>query len=169
MAASIRAVARICVTVPASTHGQNAMPGRGNGIPVNRRTPTRKTSANGNPNRKRTCVAPSVPSFTMSSRCIALRAVWLAATTMVNAAQSQGTSAMRDSDDADLLGRARRREHVIHVHVVGELPAVEENVVDHAAFIDHPQAVALQRGLELVGRDDSVPLMRAARQPANTS
>jgi len=91
------AVARICVIVPASTHGQNASRGLGNAIPAKTSTPASKTRAKGNPNRNRTCVAPRVPSVTMSSRCMALRAVWLAAATIVNAAQSQGRSTMKDS------------------------------------------------------------------------
>src|SRR6202011_3255953 len=167
MAASIRAVARICVTVPANTHGQNASPGRGNGIPVKTSTPASRTSANGNPNRKRTWVAPRVPSVTISSRCMALRAVWLAAAMIVNAAQSHGTSTMRNSGGSfDSLRRPFRRDHVIHVHVVGELPAVEKDVVGHAALVDHPQPAALQHGFEFGGRDELVPPMRAARQPA---
>jgi hypothetical protein len=45
-------------------------------------------SANGNPNRKRTWVAPTVPSLAVSPRCVALRTVCAAAATMVKAAQS---------------------------------------------------------------------------------
>src|SRR5262249_25355320 len=156
MAASISAVARICVTVPASTHGQNARTGRGNVIPVNRSTPASISSANGKPNRKRTCVAPRVPSVTISSRCMALRAVWLAAATIVNAAQSQGRSTIRFSVGGSLLGAPLGRDHVIHVHVVGELPAVEQKVVNNTARVDRPQAAALQHGFELVRCDEFI-------------
>ena len=52
-------------------------------------TPGRKTnSANGKPNRKRTWVAPTVPSVAVSSRCMALRAVCAAAAIRVKTAQS---------------------------------------------------------------------------------
>ena len=52
-------------------------------------TPGKKTnSANGKPNRKRTCVAPTVPSVAVNSRCIALRAVCAAAAISVKTAQS---------------------------------------------------------------------------------
>ena len=57
-------------------------------------TPARNTSANGNPNRKRTWVAPTVPSVAVSSRCMALRAVWLKAATTVNSAQSHDESSI---------------------------------------------------------------------------
>src|SRR5512135_3441451 len=51
-------------------------------------TPGRKISAKGKPNRKRTCVAPTVPSVAVSSRCMALRAVCAAAAISVKTAQS---------------------------------------------------------------------------------
>ena len=44
--------------------------------------------ANGKPNRKRTWVAPTVPSVAVSSRCMALRAVCAAAAISVKTAQS---------------------------------------------------------------------------------
>ena len=63
--------------------------GRGSAEPEKITTPARKSSANGKPNRKRTCVAPTVPRLAVSSRCIALRAVWPAAASTVKTAQSQ--------------------------------------------------------------------------------
>jgi hypothetical protein len=60
-------------------------------------SPNRKSSANGNPNRKRTWVAPTVPRVAVSSRCMALRAVCAAAAINVKTAQSIMT--------CDLVGR----------------------------------------------------------------
>ncbi len=88
MAESISAVAAIWVKAPANTHGQNASPGCGRAEPVTSSTPARNTSANGKPNRKRTWVAPTVPSVAVSSRCMALRAVCAAAAISVKTAQS---------------------------------------------------------------------------------
>jgi hypothetical protein len=51
-------------------------------------TAGRKITAKGKPNRKRTWVAPTVPSVALSSRCMALRAVWAAAAITVKTAQS---------------------------------------------------------------------------------
>ena len=48
----------------------------------------KRPQANGNPNRKRTCVAPTVPRVAVSCRCAALRTVWLKAAMTVNSAQS---------------------------------------------------------------------------------
>ena len=89
MVASIRAVARICAPAPTTAQGQNTDGSEGIGRPVAMKTPTRKTRANGKPNRKRTCVAPTVPSFAVSSRCMALRAVWPAAASSVKGIQSR--------------------------------------------------------------------------------
>ena len=94
MAASISAVARICVAAPAITQGQKIGSGFGRGAPLMSTTPKRKISANGKPNRKRTWVAPTVPSLPCSSRCMALRAVWPAAASKVNTTQSQPVSIM---------------------------------------------------------------------------
>src|SRR5262249_17878697 len=57
-------------------------------------------------------------------------------------------------------------EHVVHVHVAGELPAVGEKIVDDAGLADQREAALLERDLELVRGHELVPLMRAARQPA---
>ena len=90
MATSISAVAAICAAEPSSTQSQKAQPVCGSRAPVHSIMPARKTSANGKPNRNRTCVAPSVPSVPVSSRCIALRTVCAAAAMMVKTIQSQG-------------------------------------------------------------------------------
>src|SRR6478736_8181940 len=82
------AVAAICAKAPASTQGQNAAGGFGKGSPRTISTPVRNSSANGKPNRKRTCVAPTVPRVAVSSRCMALRAVCAAAAISVKTAQS---------------------------------------------------------------------------------
>src|SRR5262245_11358577 len=55
-------------------------------------TAARKITANGNPNRKRTWVAPTVPSVAVSSRWVALRTVCAAAAISVKTAQSQPAS-----------------------------------------------------------------------------
>ena len=89
MVASIVAVATICAPAPSTTHGQNKAGGLGNGRPVARSTTARNTSANGNPNRKRTWVAPTVPSAAVNSRCMALRAVCPAAASSVKGTQSR--------------------------------------------------------------------------------
>ena len=86
MAASISAVAAICASAPTITQGQKTTGGRGSACPSASSTPARKTSANGKPNRKRTWVAPTVPSFAVSSRCVALRTVCAAAAMTVNSA-----------------------------------------------------------------------------------
>src|SRR5262249_29115343 len=130
MAASISAVASTCVTAPAITHGQNRSPGRGSAAPVTMAMPARKTRANGKPNRERMCVAPTVRGVAVSSRGIALRAVWPTAATRVNTAHSQCVSNMRGRESVGGSGGALGGQHVVHVHVVGELPAVGENVVD---------------------------------------
>src|SRR4029079_10255474 len=94
MTASIKAVAATCVSAPRTTQGQKAGGGRGRPCPSAIITPARKMSANGNPNRKRTWVAPTVPSLVVSSRCAALRTVCAAAATMVKTAQSHEGSNM---------------------------------------------------------------------------
>ena len=53
----------------------------------------RNSSANGSPNRKRTCVAPTVPRTAVSSFCMALRSTWPPAAATVKTAHSQGMSA----------------------------------------------------------------------------
>src|SRR5205807_5520712 len=85
---------------PSSTHAQYTAPGRGSGAPLAISTTARNTSANGNPNRKRTWVAPTVPSAAVSSRCAALRTVWLAAAMTVKSAQSQDESLTRLQHEA---------------------------------------------------------------------
>ena len=52
-------------------------------------TPARNTTANGKPNRKRTWVAPTVPSVLISSRWAALRMVCDAAATIVKTAHKR--------------------------------------------------------------------------------
>ena len=89
MVASMVAVATICAPAPSTTHGQKIAGGVGSGSPVAISTPPRRTMANGKPNRKRTWVAPTVPSAVVSSRCMALRAVWPAAASSVKGIQSK--------------------------------------------------------------------------------
>src|SRR6185437_921473 len=102
--------------------------GCGSPSPSTVMTPSRNRMANGKPNRKRTCVAPTVPSVAVSSRCMALRAVCAPAAMIVKTAQSMSLRAV--------------------------------------ALADHIQARILDRRFELARRHELVPLMRAARQPA---
>ena len=88
------AVAAICATKPRTIHGQNTKGGIGSADSVATHTPIRNITAKGKPNRKRTCVAPTVPSVAVSSRCMALRAVCAAAAMMVKTAQSISYSAV---------------------------------------------------------------------------
>ena len=75
MASSSMAVAANWVAAPANVHASMRGLSTGNGSPVATKTTARNSSANGRPNRKRTCVAPTVPSVLISSRCMALRSV----------------------------------------------------------------------------------------------
>jgi hypothetical protein len=75
MAASISAVAAICANAPSATQAQKTNGGVGSSCSTALITPSRKISANGKPNKKRTWVAPTVPSWDVSSRCVALRTV----------------------------------------------------------------------------------------------
>src|ERR1700730_12985146 len=59
-----------------------------------------------------------------------------------------------------------RHHHVVHVHVGGEAPAVGERAVDHAGLLGDGELVVVQMMGEFVGSDELVPLMGAARQPA---
>src|SRR3984885_9258129 len=88
MASSINPVATIWLSAPSSNHGQNAAEGTGTWSPVAINTAAKKTSENGNPNRKRILVAPQVPSGPVSDRCIALRATCPSAAMMVKGIQS---------------------------------------------------------------------------------
>src|SRR4051794_15521408 len=123
------AVAAIWVKAPAITQGQNIAGGRGSPSPSTVMTPSRNRMANGKPNKNRTCVAPTVPSVAVSSRCMALRAVCAPAAITVKTAQSML-----------LCGVARGDQHVVDVHVRRQLPAVGERIVDDAALAGHPQA-----------------------------
>ena len=62
--------------------------------------------------------------------------------------------------------RLLRGHHVVHVHVRRQLPAVGEQVIDHAGLADHAQPALLERDLEFVRGHELFPLMGAARQPA---
>src|ERR1700676_3282273 len=88
MASSIRPVARIWLSAPSSSHGQNAAVGHGTASPVAAITTTKNKTENGKPNRKRILVAPQVPSGPVSCRCIALRATCPSAAVMVKGIQS---------------------------------------------------------------------------------
>ena len=115
MAASIKAVAATCVSAPRTTQGQKTGGGRGRPCPSAIITPARKMSANGNPNRKRTWVAPTVPSLVVSSRCAALRTVCAAAATMVKTAHShEGSNIPQPSRDGLHYGTGRASPPSVH-------------------------------------------------------
>ncbi len=62
----------------------------GSGSPVTASTIARNRRPKGRPNRKRTCVAPTVPSVAVSSFCCALRNTWPAEATTVKTAHNHG-------------------------------------------------------------------------------
>ena len=88
MASSISPVARIWLSAPSNSHGQNAVVGQGTASPVAASTTAKNTTENGKPNRKRILVAPQVPSGAVNCRCIALRATCPSAAVMVKGIQS---------------------------------------------------------------------------------
>src|SRR2546421_3411398 len=88
MASSISPVARIWLSAPSNSHGQNAAVGHGTASPVAASTMAKNTIENGKPNRKRILVAPQVPSGPVNCRCIALRATCPSAATIVKGIQS---------------------------------------------------------------------------------
>src|SRR5690606_34813729 len=112
MAPSISAVARIWLVAPASSQPAKAGPGTGIGPPPSVRTSASRTRPKGMPKRKRTWVAPTVPSLPVKSRCMALRAVCAAAAPTVSRIQSQGGASgasviHRPAPRRDVVGIAR--------------------------------------------------------------
>ena len=73
----------------APAHAADVIAGRAAWVQAS--TAARNSSAKGKPNRKRTKVAPSAPSLGVSSRCMALRAVWPAAPSKVKMTQRKFT------------------------------------------------------------------------------
>ncbi len=73
MAAKSRAVAPIWAKAAITVQASMPTLSSGSGSPVTVRTMARNSSPKGRPNRKRTCVAPTVPSEVVSSFCCALR------------------------------------------------------------------------------------------------
>ena len=69
-------------------------------------------------------------------------------------------------DDAAILLHPLRHHHVVHVHVGRDGPFVGERVVDHAGLFGDGELVVSEMVREFVGGDELVPLMGAARQPA---
>ena len=76
MAASSSAVAAIWASAAAVVQAIMAALSSGTGSRVAPSTSVRNSSEKGRPNRKRTCVAPTVPSVAVSSFCMALRSTW---------------------------------------------------------------------------------------------
>ena len=60
------------------------------GSPRRQQNAVKNNSANGSPNRNRTCVAPTVPSVAVSPFCMALRSVCEPAAMTVNTTHSHG-------------------------------------------------------------------------------
>src|SRR3954454_23086980 len=75
---------------------------------------------------------------------------------------TSGEPSMKTSSAPSALGH----DHVVHIHVGRKLPAIGDEIVDHTRLIEHGQPVSLQSGLELIRGHELVPLMGAARQPA---
>src|SRR3954454_4411047 len=82
-------VATIWLSAPSRSQGQNTGASHGTLSPVIASTTARNRIENGKPNRKRILVAPQVPSGPVNDRCIALRATWPSAATMVKGIQSE--------------------------------------------------------------------------------
>src|SRR5690606_21778432 len=108
MAASISAVAAIWASAPPRTNPANSRLPPGTGSPPTASTTPRNSSANGKPNRKRTCVAPSVPSVAVRLRCTALRPACAAAAKIVAGIQTQVQS-MTAAWRSGALGHVRHR------------------------------------------------------------
>src|ERR1700722_10096063 len=106
MVISIRAVPPIWVAAPSNVQSAKSRFMAGNAAWVEASTAKRNISAKGKPNRKRTRVAPSAPSRGVSSRCMALRAVWPAAPSKVKMTQRKLKPSRRF---ADRRGFRRRR------------------------------------------------------------
>ena len=88
MTASSSAVAAIWVTAPVTVQAIVAALSSGTGRPVAASTTARNSRAKGRPNRKRTWVAPTVPSVAVSSFCMALRNTWPPEATTVKTAHN---------------------------------------------------------------------------------
>src|SRR5215831_8485693 len=54
-----------------------------------------------------------------------------------------------------------RNDHVIDIYIGGELPAVSEQIVDHAGLGNEAQAALLDGDFKLIWGDEFVPLMRS--------
>lgn len=85
---------------PSAAPIQNIPVGWGH-APVTARMTAKNNSANGRPKRKRTCVAPTVPSVTVSPRWSALRNDWHPAAAMVVTIQREAN--IMSSDDGSLF------------------------------------------------------------------
>ncbi|KTT56978.1 hypothetical protein SB7C_12185, partial [Staphylococcus epidermidis] len=57
-------------------------------------------------------------------------------------------------------------DHVVHVHVGRQAPAVGERAVDDAALLGDDEAIVEQVFRQLIRGDEFAPFMRSARQPA---
>src|SRR5215213_2857120 len=56
--------------------------------------------------------------------------------------------------------------HVVHVHVGGQTPAIGERIVHNPGLVGDGELIFIKMMREFVGGDELVPLMSAARQPA---
>src|SRR6185295_8988318 len=77
--------------------------GPGTCVPATAAATARNAAAKGKPYRKRTCVAPSVPSVAVRLLCIALRAVCAPAATSVAKIHSTAAGSARHVADVDAL------------------------------------------------------------------
>jgi hypothetical protein len=91
MAASIIAVAAICATAPAAQNARNRPCACGTASPLRACSRARNSSANGKPNKNRTCVAPAIPIRAVRLDCMVLRAVCAAAAIRVTGIHKRAT------------------------------------------------------------------------------
>src|SRR5262245_57254102 len=114
MAASRRAVALICASAAAALQATMLALSVGRPWPVARSTRARNTRPKGSPKRKRTWVAPTVPSVVVNSFCCALRKTCPPAARTVNTAHNQDITLT--PEPLDFLsrrnnGKRRPRQH----------------------------------------------------------
>src|SRR5918999_4600596 len=135
MAASSRAVPPIWASAARAVQPSMAALSAGGAWPVTATTSARKSPPNGRPNRKRTCVAPTVPSVAVSSFCMALRSVCPPAAAIVNTTQSQLLNGALDA-----AGAANHRG------LANSLPCGQRDGNEGNLPLERPHAIGLPAG-----------------------
>src|SRR6478672_851471 len=133
---------------------------RGTGMPVAVSTPARNSSAKGRPNRKRTCVAPTVPRVAVSSFCMALRSTCPPQATTVNTAHNHGMApapptpalhpALGHSTELP-AAQQRRGRQTLTVHLA--LPWFDKLTTGLEMILLPPQPSSLHDGSARIGDD----------------